>query len=359
MRFPLLLAVAGSLLGPVASSSPASAGATSAHVPVRVPNVLGLSRAATFAAMQRAGLYFSTSGPGSATGTWSRVLSERPGPGTSVAFHSTIFLGVGPATRTVAPSAVRTHTAPRTPQSSVRVPNLTHMTRTQVYAVMRRAGLYFSTSGPGSTGATWRSVVKETPRPGTVVAHLSSVALVTSLQAPIARGLVRTPTLTGLDRSQVYAVMRRAGLYFTTVGAGAAWARVVSQSPRPGTPVRQRSTISLVTTGAVVTHTAAAVRAASPVHGSVQPVARPLTGSTQYRIGVATWYSYIPGRCATSYLPFGTRITVQDLDTGVTISCVVTDRQDYSPGRVVDLSETQFAQLTPLWRGVVRVKVSW
>jgi len=79
----------------------------------------------------------------------------------------------------------------------------------------------------------------------------------------------------------------------------------------------------------------------------------------RYRIGLATWYSYFPGRCASSYLPHGTRITVRDLQNGHVVHCEVTDRQGSRDGRVVDLSETDFSHLTAPWRGVVRVKVSW
>jgi rare lipoprotein A (peptidoglycan hydrolase) len=74
---------------------------------------------------------------------------------------------------------------------------------------------------------------------------------------------------------------------------------------------------------------------------------------------VATWYSYVPGRCATWYLPKGTRITVTDLQTGKSISCIITDRESPGSNRVVDLNETQFAELAPLSQGVISVKVSW
>jgi rare lipoprotein A (peptidoglycan hydrolase) len=76
-------------------------------------------------------------------------------------------------------------------------------------------------------------------------------------------------------------------------------------------------------------------------------------------VGVATWYSYIPGQCATWYLPRGTRISVEDLDNHKVISCVVTDLEAAHGNRAVDLSETQFAQLAPLGVGVVPVKVTW
>ena len=79
----------------------------------------------------------------------------------------------------------------------------------------------------------------------------------------------------------------------------------------------------------------------------------------KYRVGDATWYAYFPGRCATWYLPMGTRVHVRDLATGRVVTCVVTDREAAHGDRVVDLAEAQFSQLEPLWRGVIRVRVWW
>ena len=173
---------------------------------------------------------------------------------------------------------------------------------------------------------------------------------------------MRVPDLVNRDRAQVYAIMRRDNLYFTTRGPGSAtgtWTRVTGQSPRPGTVVSWHASLVLTTTtagAAASTHastTAAVVTRPTPV----TPPA-PVT-PTPSRVGIATWYAYIPGQCATSYLPMGTVITVRDLASGVTLHCIVTDRQEVAPGRVVDLSEQQFRALAPLWRGVVRVRVSW
>jgi rare lipoprotein A (peptidoglycan hydrolase) len=38
---------------------------------------------------------------------------------------------------------------------------------------------------------------------------------------------------------------------------------------------------------------------------------------------------------------------------------VVTDKEAAHGDRVVDLNQSQFAQLAPLTKGVIRVKVSW
>ena len=87
---------------------------------------------------------------------------------------------------------------------------------------------------------------------------------------------------------------------------------------------------------------------------------RPVPSSPKrQRIGIATWYPWHVGQCATSYRPHGTRIWVRDLATNKVITCMVTDTQPYSLIHVVDLNETQFAQLAPLGQGVIQVKVTW
>jgi rare lipoprotein A (peptidoglycan hydrolase) len=172
-----------------------------------------------------------------------------------------------------------------------------------------------------------------------------------------AHAAVRVPDLINRDRAQVYALMRRDNLYFTTRGPGSAtgtWTRVTGQSPRPGTVVAWHASVVLTTA------TAPAATATTRAATTAVAVTRPApVAPVPSRVGVATWYAYIPGQCATSYLPMGTVITVRDLSSGVTLHCVVTDRQEVAPGRVVDLSEQQFRALAPLWRGVVRVRVSW
>jgi rare lipoprotein A (peptidoglycan hydrolase) len=52
-------------------------------------------------------------------------------------------------------------------------------------------------------------------------------------------------------------------------------------------------------------------------------------------------------------------VRVRDLATGKVVKCRATDREGSHGNRVVDLDAAQFAQLTPLWHGVLRVRVSW
>jgi hypothetical protein len=74
---------------------------------------------------------------------------------------------------------------------------------------------------------------------------------------------------------------------------------------------------------------------------------------------MATWYNYIPGRCAAAFVPHGVVLYVRNRLTGVTISCIVSDTEAPGTSHIVDLSETQFSQLAPLSKGVVPIAVYW
>ncbi|MDE3064536.1 MAG: hypothetical protein KGJ36_02570 [Acidobacteriota bacterium] len=288
--------------------------------------MVGLPRAEVYLEMRRAQLYFTTRGPGSSDGTWRSVAAQSPRAGTLVAWHATV--------------AVTTARAPG--HALRRVPRVAGLSRARVYAAMRRAQLYFTTRGPGSAAGTWASAAGVAPRAGTLVRWHSTVVVTTSRRRPGAPR--RHPaTTTTLRRTTT---TRPA----TTTTHPAPTSTIAPTTTYPGETTTTGAATTTTTTTSTTTTT-------PRVTTTVAPAKR--TAPHRYRIGLATWYSYVPGRCATSYLPFGTRVHVRDLANGRTIVCVVTDREGRGDGRVVDLSETQFAQLAPLWRGVVRVKVSW
>ncbi len=82
------------------SKGPSSSGTTTTTTTLAgqglraVPNVVGDTYAETVAAFQKAVLYFSTTGTGAGTTTWTSVVSENPGAGTMVAYKSTVTLTV-------------------------------------------------------------------------------------------------------------------------------------------------------------------------------------------------------------------------------------------------------------------------
>ncbi len=216
---------------------------------------------------------------------------------------------------------------------------------------MHDDALYFETIGPGSNNGTWRIVAAQAPRPGAVIAWHGKATLRVTTRLP--RGPRRVPRLVGLSRPQVYAVMRRDQLYFETVGPGSSdgsWIVALAQSRAPGTRIawhgEVRVRVSTVRPRPVV-------KRATPVKITTA------SSGTNFKIGIATWYNYVSGRCATWYLPKGTRLTVLDLATGRSITCVISDREAEGSDHVVDLDAAQFSELAPLSKGVINVRVSW
>lgn len=317
LRRPLsLLAVATMLVSSLVLASPLHADAATKHAPVHVPRLIGLSRARVFAVMRADGLYFQTRGLGSSTGKWVSVVAQTPPPGTVVAWHSQVTLT----------TTLQSPTGPR------RVPKLVGLSRAQVYAAMRRASLYFRTVGLGSSTNTWVVALHQSPPAGSVVKWHAEVVIDVSTHR-----LVVKPSL----------------------------ALVSQHKPKPKPkPVVRASTTTTSTTTTVPPTTTTTYPGETTTSTSTTTTV-PVTTTTvkkkpvRYRVGIATWYSYIPGHCATWFRPMGTHLTILDLATGKTVHCVVTDREGARGNRVVDLAQAQFSELAPLAQGVILVKVSW
>jgi rare lipoprotein A (peptidoglycan hydrolase) len=130
----------------------------------------------------------------------------------------------------------------------------------------------------------------------------------------------------------------------------------------------EHSTATTTSTTTTTTTTApppVVATAVATVHQVVASVVTTTTTTTtappprSYESGVASWYGTRDGTCASPYLSFGTVVTVTDVGTGGSIRCTVDDRQARNPGRVIDLSYDNFAQLASPRIGLIEVRVSW
>jgi hypothetical protein len=125
--------------------------------PRPVPHLIGLTRPQVYAAMRHADLFFVTIGPGGEDGSWNRVTSQSPGPGTMVKDQATIWLHV----TIVAPPTTTTIHHPTT--TTVHHPTTTttvHATTTTV------AGITGATGVTGTTTTTTHPPTTTTrPRP--------------------------------------------------------------------------------------------------------------------------------------------------------------------------------------------------
>lgn len=81
--------------------------------------------------------------------------------------------------------------------------------------------------------------------------------------------------------------------------------------------------------------------------------------SLHTQTGEASWYRAAGLSAAHRTLPFGTRVKVTNLADGRSITVVIRDRGPYVSGRIIDLSDTAFAELAALSRGVIQVKLEW
>lgn len=78
--------------------------------------------------------------------------------------------------------------------------------------------------------------------------------------------------------------------------------------------------------------------------------------------GQASWYDCPNDGMFAAHLslPFGTVVTVTDVDNDKTVTVIIDDRGPYGvAGRVIDLCSAAFAALAPLGQGVADVSITW
>lgn len=84
-----------------------------------------------------------------------------------------------------------------------------------------------------------------------------------------------------------------------------------------------------------------------------------LKAASHNQTGKASWYHQPGLMAAHRSLPFGTVVRVTNLANGKQVTVTIRDRGPYIDGRVIDLSDTAFKQLSPISRGVLNVKIEW
>jgi beta-lactam-binding protein with PASTA domain len=302
----------------------------STHAKRHMPDLIGLSRAQVFAVMRHDALYFVTKGPGSSNGTWREAVGQSPRPGTVVPWHFEATV----------------HTSLANPHGPRRVPRLIGLSKARTYAVMKRVQLFFNTRGPGSSDGKWIVVLHQSPAAGTRVRWHATITLTVSTKRPKKKP-TRPVTTTTVKKTKPTCSPTTTTTPPTTTTTTAVISTTIPGGPTPPVTISTTTSVPPTTTTTIckpVTTTTVKPKKKKPV---------------KYRIGDATWYRYIPGHCATWYLPRGTRITIRDLATGRVVHCIASDREAAHGNRVVDLDTVQFAELAPLAKGVVLVKVSW
>ena len=125
--------------------------------------------------------------------------------------------------------------------------------------------------------------------------------------------------------------------------------QVVGTSPTSTVP-RSTTTVPRSTTTTSTTTTV------PPTTTTTQPV--PVAGTRVQTSGIVTYYDHPAGHCASPWLPFGTVVEVTNPANGASVTCVVDDREA-DTARSIDLATATFAEIAPLWQGVVDARLNW
>lgn len=75
--------------------------------------------------------------------------------------------------------------------------------------------------------------------------------------------------------------------------------------------------------------------------------------------GVASWFHFTRGTCASRTIARGTLVTVTRRATGATATCRVADWGPGDTTRLIDLSDDVFAALADRTTGLIDVRISW
>ena len=75
--------------------------------------------------------------------------------------------------------------------------------------------------------------------------------------------------------------------------------------------------------------------------------------------GQASWYNASGLTAAHPWLPFGTVVRVENVQTGAWVNVVIRDRGPYAKGRIIDLSNNAFSRIARLGQGVIQVRILW
>ena len=90
--------------------------------------------------------------------------------------------------------------------------------------------------------------------------------------------------------------------------------------------------------------------------GTFRPTLR---SASKGQNGKASWYRQPGLMAAHRSLPFGTVVRVTNLANGKQVTVTIRDRGPFVDGRIIDLSDTAFNQLSPQSRGVLNVRIEW
>ncbi len=138
------------------------------------------------------------------------------------------------------------------------------------------------------------------------------------------------------------------------ISAGPAWV----QGPDLPSPLsRLVGVVSPPTTRPPTTTTTTTTTTTAPPTTPLAPAADPEPAPTHTQTGRASWYAGRKGKCAHRTIPLRTVLRVVNLANGKETRCTVTNRGPFRGDRVLDLTKATFAELAPVSKGVIHVRI--
>lgn len=104
------------------------------------------------------------------------------------------------------------------------------------------------------------------------------------------------------------------------------------------------------------------VGTASASPSSQTPASATVGRAPNSQEGAASWYDHPgsdPMTAAHRTLPFGTIVTVTNLDNGRRVRVRINDRGPFVEGRIIDLNRPAFGEIASTRQGVLRVRIEW
>jgi rare lipoprotein A (RlpA)-like double-psi beta-barrel protein/surface rod structure-forming protein G len=115
----------------------------------------------------------------------------------------------------------------------------------------------------------------------------------------------------------------------------------------------------MVRNGRVVSRVLVGRRTVTPVVNQLEQHGTGTMPAGGEQCGIASWYNRSTSGAAHKTLPFGTVVTVTNLDNGETVTVTIDDRGPFVAGRIIDLTPDNFAQIAPLGQGLADVCITW
>ena len=133
----------------------------------------------------------------------------------------------------------------------------------------------------------------------------------------------------------------------------------VISAPTTTTTTHHHVVVTTTTTRPTSAASATVRKSSTTTTTRPKPTTTTTTRPKQSQTGDGSWYETKDGICAHRTLPFGTVVTITNLENGMSTTCTIGDRGPYVDGRIIDMDKQTYAQISNNGTGVIPVRIEW